>query len=143
MLGISPLSPSLVEGFAPSRLEVALIVPSIYPGGLFFSAPGVQLTDRFGVRTSLLGGLAIAAPGLLARAWARPRWACGRRDVRRSRGPPGGVFFAAGLALGMVQTAVLSYLPLYAVQALGFDAIQAGLLVACSQAEGAVIACGR
>ena len=68
MLGISPLSPSLVEGFAPSRLEVALIVPSIYPGGLFFSPPGGQLADRFGVRTSLLGGPAIAAPGLLARA---------------------------------------------------------------------------
>ena len=37
MLGISPLSPSLVEGFALSRLQVALIVPSIYLGGLFFS----------------------------------------------------------------------------------------------------------
>jgi sugar phosphate permease len=40
--------------------------------------------------------------------------------------------------LGMVQAAVLSYLPLYAVQALGFDPIGAGLLVACSQAGGAV-----
>jgi MFS family permease len=33
---------------------------------------------------------------------------------------------------------VLSYLPLYCVQALGFDKIGAGLLVACSQAGGAV-----
>jgi sugar phosphate permease len=48
------------------------------------------------------------------------------------------VFFASGLVLGMVQAAVLSYLPLYAVQALGFDAVGAGLLVACSQAGGAV-----
>ena len=32
MLGISPLSPSLVEGFALPRLQVALIVPSIYLG---------------------------------------------------------------------------------------------------------------
>ena len=40
MLGISPLSPSLVEGFALPRLQVALIVPSIYLGGLFFSLPG-------------------------------------------------------------------------------------------------------
>jgi MFS family permease len=48
------------------------------------------------------------------------------------------VFFASGLVLGMVQAAVLSYLPLYAVQALGLDAIGAGLLVACSQAGGAI-----
>ena len=47
-------------------------------------------------------------------------------------------FFASGLVLGMVQAAVLSYLPLYAVQALDFDAIGAGRLVACSQAGGAV-----
>jgi len=33
---------------------------------------------------------------------------------------------------------LLSYLPLYTVQALGFDAIGAGFLVACSQAGGAV-----
>jgi sugar phosphate permease len=38
----------------------------------------------------------------------------------------------------MVQAAVLSYLPLYTIQALGFDTIGAGLLVACSQAGGAV-----
>src|SRR5881409_1839880 len=42
------------------------------------------------------------------------------------------------LILGMVQAAVLSYLPLYTVQALGFDTIGAGFLVACSQAGGAV-----
>ena len=38
----------------------------------------------------------------------------------------------------MVQAAVLSYLPLYTIQALGFDPIGARLLVACSQAGGAV-----
>ncbi|MGH7349492.1 MAG: MFS transporter, partial [Candidatus Rokuibacteriota bacterium] len=48
------------------------------------------------------------------------------------------VFFAAGLVLGMVQGAVLSYLPLFTIQALGFDKIGAGLLVAASQAGGAV-----
>jgi predicted MFS family arabinose efflux permease len=47
-------------------------------------------------------------------------------------------FFASGLVLGMVQAAVLSYLPLYTIQALGFDTIGAGLLVACSQAGGTV-----
>ena len=38
----------------------------------------------------------------------------------------------------MVQAAVLSYLPLFTIQALGFDKIGAGLLVAASQAGGAV-----
>jgi MFS family permease len=48
------------------------------------------------------------------------------------------IFFATGFVLGMVQAAVLSYLPLFTVQALGFDKIGAGLLVAASQAGGAV-----
>jgi predicted MFS family arabinose efflux permease len=48
------------------------------------------------------------------------------------------VFFAAGFVLGMVQAAVLSYLPLFTIQALGFDKIGAGLLVAASQAGGAL-----
>lgn len=239
MLGISPLSPSLVEGFALSRLQVALLVPSIYLGGLFFSLPGGRLADRFGVRKSLLGGLALGAAGLAAGAWAPgfPEFlaclfvagigwsvvnpALGRAIIDlfpvRERGVAMGikqmgltlggvasalvlpsiavalgwraaivtcgvvvalpvaltwrvlgplgraaagvggaperagtghwawlrrpallVFFATGLVLGMVQAAVLSYLPLYAVQALGFDAIGAGFLVACSQAGGAV-----
>jgi MFS transporter, ACS family, hexuronate transporter len=241
MLGISPLSPSLVEGFALSRLQVAFIVPSIYVGGLFFSLPGGRLADRLGVRKSLLGGLALGAAGLVAGAWANGfptflfslfvagiGWsvvnpALGRAIIdlfpARERGiamgikqmgltlggfaaalilPPIAaalgwraaivtcgavvavpvvltwralaplgrgappivdadtsatvdaspwswlerpalvVFFATGLILGMVQAAVLSYLPLYAVQALGFDTIGAGLLVACSQAGGAV-----
>ena len=38
----------------------------------------------------------------------------------------------------MVQAAVLSYLPIFSIQVLGFDKIGAGLLVACSQAGGAV-----
>jgi len=240
MLGISPLSPSLVEGFALSRLQVAFIIPSIYLGGLFFSMPGGRLADRLGVRTSFLGGLALGAAALMAGAWApgfptfllalfvagigwsvvnpalgraiidlfpaRERgiamgikqmgltlggfaaalvlpavaallgWraaivTCGavvavpvvltwRTLAPLAAGAPavldGGVvspsvgawewlgrpalivFFATGLVLGMVQAAVLSYLPLYAIQALGFDKIGAGLLVACSQAGGAV-----
>jgi len=38
----------------------------------------------------------------------------------------------------MVQGAVLSYLPLFTIQALGFDKIGAGFLVAASQGGGAV-----
>lgn len=242
MLGISPLSPSLVEGFGLTRLQVALIVPSIYLGGLFFSMPGGRLADRIGVRRSLLGGLALGAAGLVTGAaspgfpaflvclflagvgwsvvnpalgkaimdlfplhergmamgikqmgltlgglaaalvlpaiagtlgWRAAIATCGvvvalpvalgwralaRLDEGARRGtPPAGapaaapasswawlrhppllVFFGSGLVLGMVQAAVLSYLPLYCVQALGFDPVGAGFLVACSQAGGAV-----
>jgi ACS family hexuronate transporter-like MFS transporter len=242
MLGISPLSPSLVAGFGLTRLQVAFIIPSIYLGGLFFGLPGGRLADRVGVRPSLLGGLALGAAGLGAAAlspeflvflfslflagtgWSvvNPALGKGIMDLfpPRERGLAMGIkqmgltvggivaalvlpqvvtrfgwraavatcalvvalpvaltwrtlghlgagasttppepgepeslhgsnwswarrpailaFFASGLVLGMVQAAVLSYLPLYTIQALGFDAIGAGLLVACSQGGGAV-----
>ena len=54
-----------------------------------------------------------------------------------TRSPALIVFFSSGLVLGMVQAAVLSYLPIFSIQVLGFDKIGAGLLVACSQAGGA------
>jgi MFS family permease len=63
MLGISPLTPSLVAGFGLTRLQLALIVRSIYLGGLF-SLPGGRLADRLGARPSLLGGLTVGAVGL-------------------------------------------------------------------------------
>ena len=74
MLGASPLTPSLVDGFALSRLDVAFIVPSVYIGGLLFSLPGGHLADRWGVRPTLLGALAVGGAGLLAAALA-PRFA--------------------------------------------------------------------
>src|SRR5512147_2174284 len=39
ILGVSPLLPSLVEGFRLTRLDVAFVVPSVYLGGLLFSLP--------------------------------------------------------------------------------------------------------
>jgi fucose permease len=68
MLGVSPLSPSLVHGFALSRLEVAFIIPSIYVGGLLFSVPAGRLADRIGVQPTLLGGLAVGGLALVAAA---------------------------------------------------------------------------
>jgi ACS family hexuronate transporter-like MFS transporter len=236
MLGLSPLSPSLVDGFHLTRLDVAFIIPAIYLGGLLFSLPGGRLADRIGVRPSFLGGLALGAVALLAAAlsptfasfllflvaagvgWSVVNPSLGKAIIdlfpARERGiamgikqtgltvggmaaaltlPPiagalgwraavgacaltlalsvaltwrvlGGlgrgtpraavsaadgvwwwarrpsllVFFGSGLVLGMIQAAVLSYLPLFTIQALGFDKIGAGLLVACSQAGGAV-----
>src|SRR5438093_1480239 len=70
MLGVSPLSPALMQGFALSRFEVAFIVPSVYVGGLLFSLPGGHLADQWGVRPTLLGALALGGIGLLAAALA-------------------------------------------------------------------------
>jgi len=238
MLGVSPLTPSLVEGFHLSRLDVAFIVPCVYLPGLFFSLPAGHLADRLGVRPTFLGGLALAAAGLGLAAGAPLFWlflAClvvagtgwsvvnpvlgkaivdlfpvrergiamgikqmgltvggvisalvlppiaawlGWRaavatcamviaapalsswwplaplaDARRGtaaaapasddawfwlRRPALLVFFATGIALGMLQSAVLAYLPLYGVQVLGWSAVAAGALVAAAQAGGAV-----
>ena len=240
MLGISPLSPSLVEGLGLTRFQVAFLIPSIYLSGLLFSLPGGRLADRLGVRPSFLGGLAVASMGLIAGAFApgflaflfclfvagsgwsvvnpalgkaimdvfpvsergiamgvkqmgltlgglvaalalpaiaatlgwryavgacsvivavpvalgwRPLAAfnAGARGAAMTVGtsetastwwwarrPALVVFFATGFVLGMVQGAVLSYLPLFTIQGLGFDKIGAGLLVAASQAGGAV-----
>lgn len=235
MLGVSPLTPSLVDGFALTRLEVAFIVPSVYIGGLFFSLPGGHLADRWGVRPTLLGALAIGGLGLLGAAFA-PRFvlfllalvlagsgwsivnpvlgkaivdvfpltergiAMGIKQMGLTLGgvvaalslPPIAahwgwrvavgacalavslpvvaawrplaplarplsshaapmamswawtrrapllIVFGAGVVLGMVQSAVLAYLPLFSVQALGFSHVGTGVLIAASQAGGAV-----
>ena len=243
ILGVSPLLPSLVEGFRLTRLDVAFVVPSVYLGGLLFSLPAGHLADRWGVRPTFLGGLALGAAGL-ALAAAAPRFhvylgciflagvgwsvvnpvlgkaiidlfpvrergaAMGIKQMgltvggvisalvlppiaaaygwraavvacavvmgapalaswralaslavarpgagRESRAAPAGhwwwlerpallMLFGAGIALGMVQSAVLSYLPLYGVEALGFTAIAAGGLVASAQAGGAAARLG-
>ena len=234
MLGASPLTPSLVDGFALTRLQVAFIVPSVYVGGLLFSLPGGHLADRWGVRPTLLGALAVGGLGLLTAAlaprfalfllglviagsgWsvvnpvlgkaivdifpltqrgiamgikqmgltlggllsalvlppiaARLGWraavaacavavtlpvAAASRPLAPMAGPTAPrsagpfiwswtrrpallVVFGAGVVLGMVQSAVLAYLPLFSVQALGFSHVGTGILIAASQAGGAV-----
>ena len=243
MLGVSPLTPSLVEGFRLARLQVAFIVPSVYVGGLLFSLPAGRLADRWGVRPTFLGGMAVGAGGLalaaggpgfwlflfclflagigwsvvnpvlgkaivdlfpvrergvamgikqmgltvggvisalilprVAAAWSwrvaiaacaltmgapvLASWrtlaplAVARVDGTRMPGvpradnwwwlrrPPLLTLFGAGLALGMVQSAVLAYLPLYGVEVLGLGAVAAGGLVAAAQAGGAAARLG-
>ena len=236
MLGPSPLSPALMEGFGLDRLEVAFIVPSVYVGGLLFSLPGGHLADAWGVRPTLLGALALGGVGLLlasiapyfavfllslmlagsgwsvvnpvlgkaiidlfpltergiamgikqmgltlgggasalvlptiaahwgwraavvacavamslpvAFAWrplrvlARPAAPRGTRaaapiDWWWTRRPALLALFGAGVVLGMVQSAVLAYLPIFSVQALGFTSVGAGVLIAASQVGGA------
>lgn len=237
MLGVSPLSPALMQGFALSRLDVAFIVPSVYVGGLLFSLPGGHLADQWGVRPTLLGALVMGGVGLLAaamaphffvfllclafagsgwsvvnpvlgkaivdlfpltergiamgikqmgltlggglsalvlpaiaagwgwraavaacavamtlpalfawrplRALARPHAAHRSRTTAPiewwwTRRPALLVLFGAGVVLGMVQSAVLAYLPVFSVQALGFSPVGAGVLIAASQVGGAV-----
>jgi len=243
ILGVSPLAPSLVEGFRLRRLDVAFIVPSVYLGGLLFSLPAGYLADRWGVRPTFLGGLGVGAAGLALASTAPRFWmflaslfvagvgwsvvnpvlgkaivdlfpvrergiamgikqmgltvggvisaltlppiaawvgwraavaACAvimgapalaswpllaplaamraavapdageRRESKWwwLRRPPLLVLFASGVALGMIQSAVLAYLPLYGVQVLGLTAVAAGALVAAAQAGGAVARVG-
>jgi predicted MFS family arabinose efflux permease len=243
ILGVSPLVPSLVAGLGITRLDVAFIVPSVYLGGLLFSLPAGHMADRWGVRPTFLGGLAVGAAGLALAAGA-PRFglflgciflagvgwsvvnpvlgkaivdlfpvrergvamgikqmgltlggvisalvlppiaaALGWRAAvaacavvmavpalaswpllaplaaarRASAAGPGAApagswwwlgrpalltLFGAGIMLGMLQSAVLSYLPLYGVEVLGFTAIAAGALVAAAQAGGAAARLG-
>jgi len=241
VLGVSPLSPALMQGLGLTRFDIAFIVPSIYVGGLVFSLPGGHLVDRLGVRPTLLGAMAVSGAGLLAAALA-PHFllfllglvvaGCGWSVVNpvlgkaivdlfplRERGiamgikqmgltvggsisalalppiaawwswraamiacaaavgfpvlaawrplapvarvpqenartataplswwwlqrPPLLVLFSAGTVLGMMQSAVLAYLPIFSVQALGFTPVGAGVLVAASQAGGAVARLG-
>ena len=81
MLGLSPLSPSLLDGFGLTRFQLAFIVPAIYVGGLFFSLPGGRLADRIGVRPSFSRrSSAVGPPG--TRSTGRGDRACREhRDV--------------------------------------------------------------
>jgi MFS transporter, ACS family, hexuronate transporter len=241
MLGVSPLSPALMDGFALSRLDVAFIVPSVYVAGLLFSLPGGHVADQWGVRPTLLGALAVGGLGLLGaalaphfivfllclvvagsgwsvvnpvlgkaivdlfpltergiamgikqmgltlgggvaalvlpliaahrgwriavgacaaamaapvlfawrplRAMARPAREPTARHARRmdwwwTRRPALLVLFGAGVVLGMLQSAVLGYLPIFSVQALGFSPVGAGVLIAAAQIGGAAARLG-
>ena len=120
-------------------------------GGLVGALALPVIAATLGWRAAILAcGVAVALP--VAAGWsALAPLEAGAIEVTRAAATPRApadwswarrpallVFFAAGLLFGMVQAAVLSYLPLYAVQALGFDKIGAGLLVAWTQAGGAV-----
>ena len=236
VLSVVPLSPFLLDALDMSRRQVGLLLPAIYLGGVLMSLPAGWLTDRLGVRTTLvLGqtvtglmlGLAAVSPsfpallGLLCLAgfgWSVVNPASGKAIIEsfppRERGlamgtkqtgltlggiasalilpplalaegwrvalavaaavslasaalvalvyrSPGGPFaemptdrprlgelqsfllrpallvlFACGLALSVVQSSVLSYLVLYAKEALGYSVVAAGRLLALAQVGG-------
>lgn len=68
VLSVAPLSPFLLDSFQLSRAQAGLFLPAIYLGGVLLSLPAGWLTDRFGVRLTLvLGqGLTGAMVGLAA-----------------------------------------------------------------------------
>jgi len=241
MLGVSPLAPALMDGFALSRFDIAFIVPSVYVGGLLFSLPGGHLADQWGVRPTLLGGLALGGLGLCAAALAprfvvfllclvvagsgwsvvnpvlgkaivdlfpltergiamgikqmgltlgggvsalllpaiavhagwraavgvcaiamtapvlfawRPLRVLARRhgpkppadrdrmDWWWTRRPALLALFGTGVMLGMLQSAMLAYLPVFSVQALGWSPVGAGVLIAAAQVGGAAARLG-
>lgn len=68
VLSVAPLSPFLLESLSISRAQVGLLLPAVYLGGVLMALPAGWLTDRLGVRLSLvLGqGLTGAMIGLAA-----------------------------------------------------------------------------
>ncbi|HKB25266.1 MAG TPA: MFS transporter [Methylomirabilota bacterium] len=66
-LAVAPLSPLLLDAFGLSRLQVGLLLPAVYLGGVLMSLPAGWLTDRFGVRGNLgLGQVLTGAMVILA-----------------------------------------------------------------------------
>ena len=107
---------------------------------------------RFGWRPAVAAcAVAMTAPVLFGwhplRALARPRGPAhtGSRpgmDWRWARRPALLVFFGTGIVLGMLQSALLAYLPVFSVQALGWSPVGAGALIAAAQIGGAAARLG-
>lgn len=68
VLSLAPLSPFLLESLHLSRAQVGLLFPAVYLGGVLMSLPAGWLTDRLGVRLTLVigQGLTGALVGLAA-----------------------------------------------------------------------------
>src|SRR5207248_3432931 len=107
---------------------------------------------RWGWRVAVAAcAVAMTAPVVFAwlplRALARPRDETPAGDGLRmdwwwTRRPALLVLFAMGVVLGMLQSAVLAYLPVFSVQALDFSPVGAGVLIAAAQIGGAVARLG-
>jgi len=58
-LAVAPLAPFLRDDLRLTRVEVGLLLPAVYLGGVLMSLPAGWLTDRFGVRPTLALGVAV------------------------------------------------------------------------------------
>lgn len=66
-LAMVPLAPYVRDDLSLSRVQVGLLLPAVYVGGVAMALPAGWLTDRLGTRTTLALGLAIIG-GLVALA---------------------------------------------------------------------------
>jgi len=58
-LAVAPLAPFLRDDLRLTRVEVGLLLPAVYLGGVLMSLPAGWLTDRLGVRPTLALGVAL------------------------------------------------------------------------------------
>ena len=144
---------AIVELFPPRERGLAMGIKQTGQtvGGIGAAALLPIVATHWGWRAAIaVGGSVVTV--LIALGW-RPmavlRAAPRREGVSRPRSvwwwarqPAIVMVFAMGFGLGMEQSAFLSYLPLFATQALGMGKIEAGTLLAVAQAGGAVARLG-
>jgi sugar phosphate permease len=142
------LGKAIVDVFPMSERGIAMGIKQmgLTLGGVLAALALPPIAARYGWRAAV-AACAIAVSLPVAAAW-RPLAPLARATARRvavtamswawTRRPPLLIVFGAGVVLGMVQSAVLAYLPLFSVQALGFSHVATGILIAASQAGGAV-----
>lgn len=71
VLAVAPLSPFLLDGLGLSRMEVGLLLPAAYLGGVLMSLPAGWVTERRGVRPSLVAGQVLTGAMVVVAALAR------------------------------------------------------------------------
>ena len=71
VLAVAPLSPFLLDGLALSRMEVGALLPAAYLGGVLMSLPAGWVTERRGVRPSLVAGQVLTGAMVVVAALAR------------------------------------------------------------------------
>ena len=72
-LAVAPLAPVLLDALGLTRVQIGLLVPAIYLGGVLMSMPAGWITDRLGVRATLAAGLLFEAV-MIALAGEAPRF---------------------------------------------------------------------
>ncbi|HET9492368.1 MAG TPA: MFS transporter [Methylomirabilota bacterium] len=70
-LAAAPLAPFLLDDLGLTRVQVGLLLPAVYLGGVAMSLPAGWLTDRLGARLTLALGMAVTGV-LVALAAAGP-----------------------------------------------------------------------
>lgn len=150
------LGKAIIDLFPPSQRGVAMGIKQmgLTLGGVASALALPPVAARLGWRAAMvLGAAVVATPVVLAwrplTVFGAPRlaappergpavestWWWARRPALR-------VFFASGFGLGMTQSALLGFLPLFATQRLGVSAVGAGALLATAQAGGALARVG-